>query len=83
MTKGFYVYGFIIHKNNVRGRGEGWRIPSDLFASDIGVSRKTLIGILKSLEQHNFIKIKRQVGRNGIDLPNIYLPNFEPKRVIY
>jgi hypothetical protein len=74
MTKGFYVYGFIVYKNNIRGRGKGWRIPIELFSKDTGISETTLKKILKQLEKHGFITIDRDKGRDGIDLPNTYTP---------
>lgn len=86
MTKGFYVYGFITHKNDTRGKRfnkEGWTIPLDLFSEDVGINVKTLMKILKVLEKHNFIKVIRRKSRNGKDLPNTYIPITSPSEVVY
>jgi hypothetical protein len=83
MTKGFFVYGFIIYKSTNRSRGNGWTIPLELFVEDIGISKNTLFKILKALEERKFIKVKREKGANGIDKPNTYIPLFDPAWVVY
>jgi hypothetical protein len=83
MTKGFYVYGYIIYMNDKTKRKEGWTVALEIFSQFLGVGEKTLRKILKSLEHHGFIKVKRQKKMNGVDLPNTYIPITNPKKVVY
>lgn len=91
MTKGFYVYGYIIYmsdkanrrKEERRKRNRGWTVTPEYFSKFLGVSTSTLRKILKKLEQHGFIEIKRNQNAKGIDLPNTYIPNLDPKKVVY
>lgn len=80
--KGFYLYGFLRFKYD-KTRGKGWTIPLDLFQKDIQLSKNTLKKLLKSLEEYNFIRVIRRKGIDGIDLPNIYIPNMNPKTIVY
>lgn len=81
--KGFYVYAYIIYMSDKAFRQEGWTVSHEFFSKFIDISDKTLKKIIKLLENHNFISIKRKKRENGIDLPNTYIPNLNPKRVAY
>lgn len=71
--KGFYIYGFIKYKHD-KSRGRGWIISNELFQKDIGLSKKTLTRLIKSLKEHEFIKIERRKTDNNKDLPSKYTP---------
>lgn len=83
MTKGFYVYGYIVYMSDKTFNQDGWTVSLEYFCKFLGVSENTLKIILKALEHHNFIKVKRKKKTNNIDLPNMYVPNLNPKRVVY
>lgn len=68
-------------KGEVRNK-EGWTVTPEYFSKFLGVSETTLRKIIKSLEQHGFITISRNTTHKGIDLPNTYIPNLNPKRVV-
>lgn len=80
MTKGFFIYGYLIYMNDKSG-GKGWKVSHEYLSQFIGISVKTLKGILKSLEQHGFLFITREKTEGDMNSPNIYTPNKNPKLI--
>lgn len=84
MTKGFYIYGFIVYMSSVYKFLDGsWKIPYEHFARLLGVNEKTVKSIVKELERHGFIIVTRTMNTFKINSPNIYTPNLHPERVVY
>jgi len=80
MSKGFYIYSYLIYMNDKSG-GNGWKVSHEYLSEFTGVSVKTLKGILKSLEKHGFISVTRAKTERNINATNVYFPIKNPKLI--
>lgn len=82
MTKGFYIYGYIIYMSD-KSKGKGWKVSHEYMSKFIGISINSLKKTLGSLEDHGFITITRKKTDYNMCSPNIYIPNKSPMPAQY
>ena len=58
-TLGFYIYGFLLHKNNIYK--SGYQRSYEKIGSELGMSDKTVFKYINILEQKGFLTIDRKI----------------------